>query len=63
MTTSGLILSDPVNPIDQQKLNRLTKSILIKKWLVDFAKQKHRPHYSDHFMFSTPVNANLQGGC
>ena len=57
------IISDRTKPIDQQKPNQLTKSILIRKWLEDFAKQKHKPHYSDRFMFSTTVNASLHGGC
>ena len=50
------------NTHDNQKPHQLTKSILIKKWLVDFAKQDHRPHYSDRFLFNFPVNTNTQGG-
>ena len=49
------------NTYDNQKPNRLTKSILIKKWLVDFAKQKHKLHYSDNFCFSSLLTA-VEGG-
>ena len=56
------ILSDCFKAIDRQKTNRLIKSILIKKWLEDFAKQEHRPHYSNRFAFNVPLTA-VEGDC
>ena len=56
------ILSDCLKVIDQSKPHRLTKSILVKKWLADFAKQEHRPHYSNRFAFNVPLTA-VEGDC
>ena len=57
------ILADCLTAIDNQtrNTNQITRTILIKKWLMDFAKQKHPLRYSDHLAFSVPANA--QGGC
>jgi hypothetical protein len=44
-------ISDHVPAIDQPKTDRLTKNAFIKRYLVDFAKQDHRLHYSDKFAF------------
>lgn len=59
---ANFILSDCLEAIDRQKTNRLTKSILIKKWLADFAKKKHSPHYSDRFAFNFSLTA-VEGDC
>ena len=38
-----------------QQSNQLNRRIRIKKWLINFSRQKHQLHYSDTFAF--PLNA------